>query len=333
MTSMSISTWRGAAASAGARSGNPGVALDLAWLDSLRVNRSAAERRVDGLTRRRRPKGDAQRGFYLRAISCLDLTALGSGDSADRVRRLCGKALQPVRPDLLQSLASGGDGRRVAAVCVHQPFVEAARRALAGSGVQVATVAAAFPHGLAPLSARLIEIRHAVAAGADEVDVVIPRHLVFRAEWRELHDELRQMKEACGTAHLKVILGTGDLDSLTAVSRASLVAMMAGADFVKTSTGTEAVNATLPVGLTMVRGIRDYFERTGYAVGFKPAGGMTSARQAVDWLVLMQEELGPSWTAPSLFRIGASRLLSDLERQLDHLATGQYSVAYRNPLV
>lgn len=312
---------------------NPGAPLDLGWLDSVRVNRSAIERRVDSLTKRRRPKGVAQRSFHMRAIACLDLTALGSGDSAERVRRLCGKALQPVRAELLDKVPQPIGGLRVAAVCVHQPFVETACRCLEGSGVQVATVAAAFPHGLAPLSARLMEIRVAVAAGADEIDVVIPRHLAFKAAWSELHDELRQMKEACGTAHLKVILGTGDLESLTAVSRASLVAMMAGADFVKTSTGMEPVNATLPVGLAMIRTIREYFERTGHVIGFKPAGGISAARQSIDWLVLMQEELGPSWTGPRLFRIGTSRLLSDLERQLEHLATGRYSVAYRNPLV
>jgi deoxyribose-phosphate aldolase len=320
-------------ASSLARPSNPGIDLDLRWVESVRVNRSAVERRVDSLTKRRRPKGNAQRDFHLRAVSCLDLTALGGGDTADRVLRLCGKAAQPVRADLLAMFPIPARPLTVAAVCVHHRFVEMARRRLQGSGVRVATVAAAFPHGLTPLESRLMEIRSAVAAGADEVDVVIPRHLVFGSCWTMLHDELCQMREACGGAHLKVILGTGDLESLTAVARASLVAMMAGAEFVKTSTGMEAINATLPVGLTMVRTIRDYLERTGNVVGFKPAGGIVSARQSLDWLVLMQEELGPRWTGPHLFRFGASRLLSDLERQLDHLATGRYSVAYRNPLV
>lgn len=311
---------------------NPGTALDLRWIESVRVNRSAVERRVESLARRRRPKGAAQRDFHLRAVACLDLTALGSGDTSDRVGRLCAKALQPVRSEMLATMPAAAHTLKVAAVCVHHRFVEVAARRLRGSGVRVATVAAGFPHGLTPLAPRLMEIRDAVQAGADEIDVVIPRHLVFGGQWAELHDELRDMREACGDAHLKVILGTGDLESLTAVARASLVAMMAGAHFVKTSTGMEAVNATLPVGLTMVRTVRDYLERTGHVVGFKPAGGITSARQALDWLVLMQEELGPHWTGPELFRFGASRLLSDLERQLDHSATGRYSVAHRNPL-
>lgn len=316
-----------------ADAGNPGIGLDLRWIESVRVNRSAVERRVETLSRRRRPKGAAQHGFHLRAVACLDLTALGSGDTADRVLRLCDKALQPVRPELLPDLPAPHRKLTVAAVCVHHRFVEIACGRLRGSEVRIATVAGAFPHGLTPLAARLMEIRDAVAAGAHEVDVVIPRCLVFSGRWAALHDELVRMREACSGAHMKVILGTGDLESLTAVARASLVAMMAGADFVKTSTGFETVNATLPVGLTMVRTIRDYMERTGHAVGFKPAGGITGARQALDWLVLMQEELGPRWTGPQLFRFGASRLLSDLERQISHLVTGRYSVAYRNPIV
>src|SRR5690606_37022883 len=200
-----------------------------------------------------------------------DLTTLNSNDTADRVERLCAKAKHPLRADLIAGLGLGDTLIRPAAVCVYHPFVATAVRALEGTGIHIAAVSTSFPHGLAPLETRIAEIRASVADGADEIDVVIPRGLVFGARWQELYDEVRRFREACGDAHLKVILGTGDLATLRNVMLASMVSMMAGADFIKTSTGKESVNATLPVGLVMTRAIRSYAERTGFKIGFKPA--------------------------------------------------------------
>ncbi|WP_258045637.1 deoxyribose-phosphate aldolase [Mesorhizobium sp. NBSH29] len=307
--------------------------LDLGWLAAMRhVNRSALERRVASLTKRRSIKGDNQAAWLLRAISVMDLTTLNSNDTPERVRRLCAKALHPLRQDIAQGLGLAGRKIQPAAVCVYHPFVATAVDALAGSGLHVAAVSTSFPHGLAPLETRLAEIRASVADGADEIDVVIPRGLVFGARWQELYDEIVAFREACAHAHLKVILGTGDLATLRNVMLASMVAMMAGADFIKTSTGKESVNATLPVGLVMVRAIRAYFERTGVRIGFKPAGGISTAKPALDWLVLMKEELGREWLEPDLFRFGASSLLTDIERQLEHHLTGRYSANYRHAM-
>ena len=312
---------------------NPGMPLDPGFLESMRsVNRSALERRVGTLTKRRSSKNDNQAAWLLRSIALMDLTTLNSNDTDERVRRLCAKAINPLRPDLVAALGIGGAGIRPAAVCVYHPFVATAVGALKGTGVHVAAVSTAFPHGLAPLKTRLEEIEASVADGADEIDVVIRRGLVYGARWEELYDEIRQMRAACGEAHLKVILGTGDLATLRNVALASMVAMMAGADFIKTSTGKESVNATLPVGLAMVRAIRAYFEETGYMIGFKPAGGISTAKSALDWLVLMKEELGRPWLEPELFRFGASSLLTDIERQLEHFVTGHYSAAHRHAM-
>jgi deoxyribose-phosphate aldolase len=312
---------------------NPGMALDLGFLESMRnVNRSALERRVGTLTKRRSIKGDTQAAWLLRAVSLMDLTTLNSNDTEERVRRLCAKAVNPFRRDLAEALGIAGQPIRPAAVCVYHPFVATAVAAVKGTGIHVAAVSTAFPHGLAPLSTRLKEIEASVADGADEIDVVIPRGLVLGARWQQLYDEVVAMRAACGEAHLKVILGTGDLATLRNVMLASMVSMMAGADFVKTSTGKEAVNATLPVGLAMVRSIRAYYEETGYLIGFKPAGGISTAKSALDWLVLMKEELGRPWLEPELFRFGASSLLTDIERQLEHHVTGRYSATYRHAM-
>lgn len=312
---------------------NPGMPLDLGWLEATRhVNRSALERRTATLTKRRSIKGENQAAWLLRALALMDLTTLNSNDTAERVRRLCAKAKNPLRPDIAERLGIAGRAIRPAAVCVYHPFVATAAAELRGTGIHVAAVSTAFPHGLAPLATRIGEIRASVADGADEIDVVIPRGLVFGAAWQELYDEVAAFREACGEAHLKVILGTGDLSTLRNVTHASLVAMMAGADFVKTSTGKEAVNATLPVGLAMVRSIRAYHERTGYMIGFKPAGGISTAKASLDWLVLMKEELGRRWLEPDLFRFGASSLLTDIERQLEHFLTDRYSAAYRHAM-
>jgi deoxyribose-phosphate aldolase len=312
--------------------GNRGSSLNLDWVESVRVNTSAVERRAATLVTRRSVKKDWQIAWMLRAITCMDLTTLSGDDTDERVRRLCAKARQPIRQDLVEKLGIEEVHIQVGAVCVYHLFVETARRALEGTRIPVAAVSTGFPAGLNPLEERVAEIRRSVDAGAQEIDVVITRAHVFGAEWQRLYDEIVAFKDACGSAHLKVILGTGDLMTLRNVARASLVAMMAGADFIKTSTGKESVNATLPVGLVMVRAIREYAEETGMAVGFKPAGGIRTAKQSVEWLELMKEELGNSWLEPHLFRIGASSMLADMERQLEFHVTGRYSAEFRHPL-
>jgi len=312
---------------------NAGVPLRLDWIDDIRVNTSAVERRTATLVARRTVKKDWQVAWLLRAIACMDLTTLSGDDTEERVRRLCAKAAHPVSDSVKAALGIQELPLQVGAVCVYHLFVAAARRALQGTNIRVAAVSTGFPAGLNALEERLAEIRRSVDAGADEIDVVITRSHVFGAHWRQLYDEIAAFKEACGGALCKVILGTGDLATLRNVARASWVAMMAGADFIKTSTGKEAVNATLPVGLVMTRAIREYGERTGMAVGLKPAGGIRTAKQSLEWLTLMKEELGQSWLEPHLFRIGASGALADIERQLAFHSSGRYSAAYRHPLM
>ncbi len=311
---------------------NPGTPLELHWLRHLRINRSAAERRARTLPGRRSVKRQWQAAWLLRAVTCIDLTTLAGDDTPGRVRRLCGKARNPVRADLLEAAGAAGLPIRVASVCVYPSMVAPAVEALASSGIPVAAVAAGFPAGQTPFPERLREIRAAVAGGAAEIDIVITREHVLRGRWGDLYDEVEAFREAAGGAHLKTILATGELATLTNVARASLVCMMAGADFIKTSTGKERLNATLPVGLTMVRQIRAWRERTGYRVGFKPAGGIGTAKQALVWLVLMREELGPDWMQAGLFRFGASSLLGDIERQIEHYVTGRYSATHRHPM-
>lgn len=311
---------------------NPGMPLELDWVEQVRVNRSAVERRAATLGTRRSVKKEWQAGWLLRAVTCMDLTALAGDDTAGRVRRLCAKARRPVRPELLERMGVEPSAVTVGAVCVYHAFVETAVAALEGSGIPVAAVSTAFPHGLAPMESRLTEIRASVAAGAREIDVVVTRAHVLTGNWTALYDEVRAFRDACGDAHLKTILATGELGTLRAVYRASLVAMMAGTDFIKTSTGKEGVNATLPVGLTMVRALREYGERSGVSVGFKPAGGIRTAKDALLWLTLMKEEVGDPWLRPALFRFGASSLLADIERQLEHHVTGRYSAFHRHPL-
>jgi len=310
---------------------NPIGALDLEWVSGLRVNRSASERRAATLGTRRSVKKQWQAAWLLKAIACMDLTTLSGDDTPDRVRRLCAKARRPLREDLVRSLGIESLNLKVGAVCVYHAFVETAVRALEGSGVPVAAVSTGFPHGLSPLPVKLAEIRASVEAGAREIDIVITRSHVLTGNWQALYDEVSAYREACGEAHLKTILGTGDLGTLRNVARASAVCLQAGADFIKTSTGKEPVNATLPVSLTMVRMIREHEERTGFQVGFKPAGGIRTAKQALEWLILMKEELGGPWLTPELFRFGASGLLTDIERQLEHHVTGRYAAAHRQP--
>ena len=312
---------------------NPGIALDLDVIRTLRVNRSAVERRAATIPTRRTVKKEWQAGWLLRAISLIDLTTLAGDDTPGNVRRLCAKAVHPVRRDLLESLGMTDVDLTVGAVCVYHALVPTAVEALEGTKVPVAAVSTGFPAGLSPLEERVREIRASVAAGAQEIDIVITRAHVLTGNWQALYDEVRMFRDACGDAHMKSILATGELATLGNVARASMVAMMAGSDFIKTSTGKEGVNATLPFSLVMVRMIREYFHQTGYAVGYKPAGGIRSAKNALEYLYLMKDELGDRWLKPDLFRFGASSLLTDIERQLEHFVTGRYSAAHRHPMV
>jgi deoxyribose-phosphate aldolase len=311
---------------------NVRIPLNLDWVEEIQVNTSAVERRAATIGTRRTVKKDWQAAWLLRAIACMDLTTLSGDDSAERVKRLCAKARRPLQDHLVKALGIEELHLTTGAVCVYHSFVETAVKALEGSGIPVAAVSTGFPAGLAPLETRVEEIRRSVDAGASEIDIVITRAHVFNGEWNALYDEVAAFKEACGPAHMKSILGTGDLLTLRNVARASWVAMMAGSDFIKTSTGKEAVNATLPVSLVMVRAIREYAERTGMSVGYKPAGGIKTAKQSLDWLALMKDELGRPWLEPTLFRFGASSMLADIERQLEHWATGRYSSLSRHPI-
>ncbi len=311
---------------------NPGAPLDPSWFESVGVNASAVERRAASLTARRSVKKEYQAAWLVQALTCIDLTTLAGDDTPGRVRRLCAKARRPLSDDLLAALELTDAPPTVGAVCVYPTMVAPAVKALEGSGIPVASVATGFPAGLTPLPLRLAEIKYAVEEGAEEIDIVITRAHVLNRDWPALYDEVRAMREACRAAHLKAILATGDLKTLRNVYAASMVAMQAGADFIKTSTGKEDVNATLPVSLVMLRALRDYGERTGAAIGFKPAGGLRTAKDALNWLILMREEVGVAYTRNDLFRIGASSLLTDIERQLEHYATGRYSANYRHAM-
>lgn len=311
---------------------NPGMPLDLAWVHDVRENLSALERRAQSIPGRRSVKKEWQAAWLLRAITCMDLTALNGDDTPGRIHRLCAKARQPVRQDMLEALGVGDLQLHTGAVCVYHAYIEAARRALAGTTIPVCAVSTGFPHGLSPLRQRIDEIKASVAAGAQEIDIVITRAHALTGDWRALYDEVAAFREACGEAHLKTILATGELATMRNVGRASLVCMMAGADFIKTSTGKEGVNAIVPVGLAMVRAIRAYRERTGVDIGFKPAGGIRWAKDALVWLAMMKDELGDPWMRAPLFRFGASSLLGDIERQLEHHITGRYSADFRHPM-
>ncbi|MFT4700504.1 MAG: deoxyribose-phosphate aldolase [Yoonia sp.] len=309
---------------------NIGIPLDLEWVKSVQANTSAIERRAATLPGRRSVKKDFQAAWLCKAISVMDLTTLSGDDTPNRVKRLCAKAKQPVSPGLLTQL--GMEGLTTGAVCVYHDMVETAVKALEGTSIPVAAVSTGFPAGLSPFHLRIQEIRESVAAGAQEIDIVISRRHVLNGNWQALYAEMVEMREACGEAHVKAILATGELGTLRNVARASLVCMMAGADFIKTSTGKEPVNATLPVTLTMIRAIRAYQERTGVKVGYKPAGGISKAKDALVYLAMMKDELGDRWLQPDLFRFGASSLLGDIERQLEHHVTGAYSAQHRHPI-
>ncbi len=309
---------------------NAGMPLDLDWVASVQANTSAIERRAATLPGRRSVKKEYQAAWLCKAITLIDLTTLSGDDTAGRVQRLCAKARQPVSAAILEKL--GMQGLTTGAVCVYHDMVETAVRALEGSNIPVAAVSTGFPAGLSPLHLRIAEIGESVAAGAAEIDIVISRRHVLTQNWHALYDEMQQMRAACGNAHVKAILATGELGTLRNVARASLICMMAGADFIKTSTGKEGINATLPVTLTMIRAIRDYQDRTGIKVGYKPAGGIAKAKDALVYMSMMKDELGHPWLQPDLFRFGASSLLGDIERQLEHHLTGHYSAANRHAM-
>jgi deoxyribose-phosphate aldolase len=310
---------------------NAGTPLTLEWFETAQVNTSAADRRAATLTTRRSVKKEYQAAWLVKAMQCIDLTTLAGDDTPGRVQRLCAKAIRPLREDIVRALGLS-DSPKVGAICVYPTMVPHAVKALRGSGIPVASVATGFPVGLTPLPLRLAEIKYAVDQGAAEIDIVIHRAQVLAQDWNALYDEVSAMREACGASHLKAILATGDLKTLRNVYKASMVAMQAGADFIKTSTGKEDVNATLPVSLTMVRALRDYGQHTGIKIGFKPAGGLKTAKDAMAWQILMNEELGRRWLEPDLFRIGASSLLADIERQLEHFITGRYAALSHHAL-
>lgn len=327
---MNMETAHQAAPAAHLEPRNPGMPLDLGWVRAAQANSSAIERRAATLPGRRSVKKDFQAAWLLKAVTCIDLTTLSGDDTPGRVRRLCAKARTPVRTDLLQAM--GMPPITVGAVCVYHDMIAPAVAALHGSGIPVAAVSTGFPAGLSPFHLRVAEIGESVSAGAAEIDIVISRRHVLTGDWQALYDEVKTFRAACGEAHLKTILATGELGSLRNVAKASLVAMMAGADFIKTSTGKESVNATLPVSLVMLRAIRAYHAATGFRVGYKPAGGISKAKDALVYLSMIKEELGDAWLSPHLFRFGASSLLGDIERQLEHHVTGAYSAAWRHPV-
>lgn len=311
---------------------NPGVDFQLEWINDIRVNLSAVQRRIATLKNRRSVKKQWQTAWLLKVISCIDLTTLSGQDTPGKVRRLCAKARNPISLELQQALEIEPLAITTGAVCVYHEMVSTAVAALKGSDIPVAAVSTGFPAGLSCFETRLQEIKASVAAGAKEIDIVITRGHVLNANWTALYDEVKAFKEACGSAHMKAIIATGELSTLNNVARASMVAMMAGSDFIKTSTGMESSNATLEVSLVMLRMIRNYQELTGYRVGFKPAGGIGSAKDAITYLILVKEELGDSWLNPQMFRFGASSLLADVERQLEHQVTGRYSAYHRHPI-
>lgn len=311
---------------------NEGIPLDTSLLQGINVNRSAVERRAATIGTRRSVKKEWQAAWLLKAIACMDLTTLAGDDTRGNVVRLCAKAKNPVRKDLLQAMGMADAGITTGAVCVYHNLIPYAMEALKGSNIPVAAVSTGFPAGQISLPEKLKEIELSVAAGAKEIDIVISRALVLQSDWKALYEEIAACRKACGDAHMKTILATGEIPTLTKVAKASMVAMMAGSDFIKTSTGKETVNATLPVSLVMVRMIREYHEMTGFKVGYKPAGGISKAKDALNYLILMKEELGHDWLQPDLFRFGASSLLGDIERQLEHYVTGRYSASFRHPM-
>ena len=311
---------------------NEGTTMDLKFLDGILVNKSAVERRASTMSKRRSIKKEYQAAWLLKAITCLDLTTLAGDDTKGNVIRLCAKAKNPVRTDILAELGMTENNITVGAVCVYHKMIPDAVKALEHSAIPIAAVSTGFPAGKISLTDKIRQIKASVKAGAEEIDIVVSRDLVINSKWRALYNEVKACREACGNAHMKTILATGEIPTYTKVAKASWVCMAAGSDFIKTSTGKESVNATLAVSLVMIRCIREYEELTGFKVGFKPAGGIRTAKDAINWLILIKEELGNDWLDPELFRFGASSLLADIERQLEHFVTGRYSAFFRHPM-
>lgn len=311
---------------------NEGTDFNTAFFDQIHINKSAVERRAKSLTTRRSVKKQWQAAWLLRAVTCIDLTTLAGDDTYGNVARLCAKAKAPIRNDLLAAMGMEDANIQTGAVCVYHNHIENALNALGGADIPVAAVSTGFPAGQVSFEQRIKQIEESVAAGAKEIDIVISRRLVHLSDWQGLYEEMKAYRKACGDAHVKAILATGEISTYTKVAKASMVCMMAGADFIKTSTGKESVNATLAVSLIMLRAIRTYYELTGYKVGFKPAGGIRKAKEALAWLILVKEELGDGWLNNEYFRFGASSLLGDIERQLEHFVSGSYSASYRHPM-
>ncbi len=298
--------------------------LNTNWINSIKVNLSAVERRSATIVKRRTVKNEYQVAWLLKSISLLDLTTLEGSDTFGKVEKLCTKGLYPVSQDILKELNIPKFSVKVGAICVYHDLVSHAKKIL-DNKLPIAAVSTGFPAGLSSFQTRKKEIINSINDGADEIDIVINRSFVLRNEWKKLYDEIIDFKKSSKDKKLKVILGTGDLGTLRNVAKASLVAMMAGADFIKTSTGKEKTNANLNNSLVMLRMIREFYEKTGKKIGFKPAGGISTAKDVLSYLILVYEELGENWVNPDLFRIGASSLLIDIERQLYHYALGRYA--------
>jgi len=295
---------------------NPGMDFDLGWVRGFSINPPRVAERASAAGQAGLPSGEDGRRALLQVLESIDLTTLSGDDTAARVRRLCRTARSPLTGVLKKKLGPEMGTCRVAAVCVYPAFVPLALEALESSGITVATVSAGFPHGLSTQEQRVREVESASAAGAQEIDVVIRREWALTGEWARLYEEIRAFREAAGVAHLKVILATGDLETLNQVGRAALTALMAGADFVKTSTGKEKVNATLPVGMAMMDALKRFRKATGHQAGLKAAGGIRTALEGVQWLQAVRNEMGPEASDPPHFRIGASSLLDDVLESL-----------------
>ncbi len=298
--------------------------LDIDLINNIKVNLSAVERRTTTLTKRRTVKKDFQVAWLLKAITLIDLTTLSGDDTFGKVDKLCQKALNPISEIILNKMKFGIENINVGAVCVYHDLVEHAKKYLKNR-IPVAAVSTGFPSGLSSYKTRKKEIQESIESGADEIDIVINRSYVLRNDWKKLYDEVSEFKNICDKKKLKAIIGVGELGTLRNVAKASMVCMMAGADFIKTSTGKEKTNANLNNSIIMLRMIREFHNITGKKIGFKPAGGISSAKNVLDYLILMYEELGEDWMNSDLFRIGASSLLIDIERQLYHYVLGRYA--------
>jgi len=298
--------------------------LDTSWVNNIQINLSAVERRTSTLVKRRTVKKEFQVAWLLKAITLIDLTTLSGDDTFGKVERLCNKAVNPIDKTILNNLNLSDNSIKVGAVCVYHHLIKDCKNIIKNE-LPIAAVSTGFPAGLSSFETRKKEISDSIKDGADEIDIVINRGFVLQNNWKKLYDEVRSFKETAGKIKIKAILGVGDLETLRNVAKASLVCMMAGADFIKTSTGKESTNANLNNSLVMLRMIREFHSKTGKKIGFKPAGGISTAKSVLEFLILVAEELGFDWVKPNLLRIGASSLLIDIERQLYHYTSGRYA--------